>query len=239
MAEPNFEIRVCDNLDLLTYLPDNYIDLIYCDILYGTGNNFGDYQDLPTNRIDIENHYIPRITEMKRVLKPTGSIYLQMDTKINHWIRCILDDIFGYKNFVNEIIWTKKFGGTTKNKFNPKHDTIYLYQKTKKRKFNPIYKKNTGCWNTHEFSIEFDYWTDINQIPNKERNSTGKYATQKPIKLLERIIQASSDPGDLVADFYLGSGTTAVACKKLQRSFIGCDTNLNAVQITENRIKNL
>ena len=80
-----------DNLEFLKILPNNHIDLIYCDILYGTGRKFSDYQDLKPIKSDIDEHYIPRIKEMYRVLKETGTIYLQMDTKINHWIRCIME----------------------------------------------------------------------------------------------------------------------------------------------------
>ena len=92
-----FFIRQCDNLDLLKKLKSETLDLIYCDILYGTGRKFEHYQDIKAVRSEIENFYIPRIKEMYRVLKSTGSIYLQMDNKISHWMRCILDDIFGYK----------------------------------------------------------------------------------------------------------------------------------------------
>ena len=104
MIELN-KVYCMDNMELLKQLPNNYIDLIYCDILYGTGRNFGDYQDLKCDRKIIEEHYTPRLQEMHRVLKDTGSIYLQMDTRINHWIRCLMDDVFGYDNFRNEIIW--------------------------------------------------------------------------------------------------------------------------------------
>jgi site-specific DNA-methyltransferase (adenine-specific) len=98
-------IECGDNLEFMKSIEDNSLDLIYCDILYGTGRKFSDYQDLKPIKSDIEEHYIPRLKEMYRILKDTGTIYLQMDTKINHWIRCIMDDIFGYDNMRNEIIW--------------------------------------------------------------------------------------------------------------------------------------
>ena len=131
-----------DNLELMKTIESNTIDLIYCDILYGTGRKFTDYQDLKPIRSEIESHYLPRIKEMHRILKPTGSIYLQMDTKINHWIRCIMDDVFGYDNFVNEIIWNYKTGGASKKYFPRKHDNIFLYTKTKKYTFNKLTDKN-------------------------------------------------------------------------------------------------
>ena len=109
--------RAVDNLELLLSQPDESVDLIYCDILYGTGRNFGDYQDLKPIRSEIEAHYLPRLKEMHRVLKSTGSIYLQMDTRINHWMRILMDDVFGYYNFRNEIIWAYRSGGKTKKTF--------------------------------------------------------------------------------------------------------------------------
>ena len=122
------DLRICDNLELMAEIKDNTIDLIYCDILYGTGRRFADYQDLKPIRSEIENHYIPRIKEMHRILKPTGSIYLQMDTRINHWMRCIMDDIFGYNMFLNEIVWCYKSGSSSNKKWSEKHDVIIFYQ---------------------------------------------------------------------------------------------------------------
>ena len=85
------DIRLSDNLELMAEMQDNTVDLIYCDILYGTGRKFKDYQDLKPKREVIEEHYIPRIKEMHRILKDTGSIYLQMDTRINHWMRILMN----------------------------------------------------------------------------------------------------------------------------------------------------
>ena len=92
--------RAVDNLELLKSQPNESVNMIYCDILYGTGRNFGDYQDLKPIRSEIESHYLPRLIEMKRVLKQNGSIYLQMDEKISHWIRILMDDVLGMKTSV-------------------------------------------------------------------------------------------------------------------------------------------
>lgn len=135
-------IRQQDNLEFMKELGSESIDLIYCDILYGTGRKFKDYQDLKPIRSEIESHYIPRIKEMYRLLKDTGSIYLQMDTKINHWIRCIMDDIFGYDNFRNEIVWD--YGGQSrKSDISNKHDIIIRYTKTNKFIYNTQFKPHT------------------------------------------------------------------------------------------------
>ena len=249
------DIHCCDNLELLQKLPNNHIDLIYCDVLYGTGRNFGDYQDLKPIRSEIENHYIPRIKEMHRVLKETGSIYLQMDTRINHWMRCILDDVFGYENFRNEVVWHYRTGNISKRQFQRKHDVIFLYSKGMDMKYNPLELKeyyvqiygpgfkpsfkgrkhgedNKG---KYRMSLVDDVW-DISAVFTLSKENV-HYPTQKPKALLERIIRASSNEKDLVADFYMGSGTTAVVCKELNRNFIGCDISEKAIRVTRERLE--
>jgi DNA modification methylase len=254
-----FDIFCCDNLELMTEIPNNTIDLIYCDILYGTGRKFADYQDLKPIRSEIESHYIPRLKEMHRVLKSTGSIYLQMDTKIDHWVRCIMDDIFGYERFLNQIIWCYRSQGFNKNKWSEKHDVILLYSKTKDWKFNleavreneigestqkrwhkeiaehgmiPTKKNGKIYWNS-PYSPPKD-WINLNTLPQAHSERNG-YDAQKPKELIAKFIKASSNEGDLVFDGYLGSGTTAEVCKDLNRNFIGCDINPRAVEIAKQR----
>ena len=261
-GEGFLDLRICDNLELMAEIKDNTIDLIYCDILYGTGRKFKDYQDLKPIRSEIESHYIPRIKEMHRILKPTGSIYLQMDTRINHWMRCLIDDIFGYDNFRNEISWCYNVGGKQKDRFPTKHDVIIFYTKSNRYNFNKIgiirdtgIKSYGGKIGIDENGRRYqdkkhkdkyyryyldepkqveDWWSDINtlQSQSKERNN---YDTQKPKALIERIIKASSNEGDLVADFYSGSFTTAEVCKDLKRNFIGCDINPNCFEKAKER----
>lgn len=226
-----------DNLVLLRQLPNDYIDLIYCDILYGTGKNFGEYQDLDCDRETIESHYLPRLIEMKRILKESGSIYLQMDTRINHWVRCLLDDIFGSGNFRNEIVWCYGAGDVNaKNRFCRVSDRILFYAKSDKGIFN-IAKDGNGkkvkdWWQILSFGQKM-FNKGFFEFHNDEEVF---YITQKPKMLLERIIKASSNEGDIVADFYLGSGTTCVVAKELGRNYIGCDINENAVKIAEKRL---
>jgi DNA modification methylase len=259
IGEGFLDLRICDNLELMAEIKDNTIDLIYCDILYGTGRKFKDYQDLKPIRSEIESHYIPRIKEMHRILKPTGSIYLQMDTKINHWLRCIMDDVFGYSNMLNEIIWCYRTQGFNKNKWSEKHDVILLYSKTKTWKFNleavreneigestqkrwhkeiaehgliPTTKNGKVYWNS-PYSPPRD-WINMNALPQAHSERNG-YDTQKPKELIAKFIKASSNEGDLVADFYSGSFTTAEVCKDLKRNFIGCDINPNCFEKAKER----
>ena len=258
------DLRCCDNLELMAEIPDNTIDLIYCDILYGTGRKFADYQDLKPIRSEIESHYIPRIKEMNRVLKSTGSIYIHCDWHINHWIRCIMDDIFGYNNFRNEIIWCYTSASRVADDFPRKHDNILRYSKSTKVIFNKNnilvpydektianYKKGLGGSGTFysgniketeesilkEGKIPEDWWefAIAARFPVDGVKRTG-YTTEKPKALIERIIKASSNEGDLVADFYAGSFTTAEVCKELNRNFIGCDINPNAYEIGKKRV---
>ncbi len=237
--------RAVDNLELLLSQPDESVDLIYCDILYGTGRNFGDYQDLKPIRSEIENHYIPRLKEMKRVLKSTGSIYLQMDTRINHWLRILMDEVFGYDNFKNEIAWCYAGGGIPKNNYPKKHDVILFYTKSEKYYFSHqmrnYSKSGSGRRsNGDKYDLQGqtpvnDWWIDI-APQNTQSKDKVNYNTQKPKELIIRFVLASTNEGDTVADYYLGSGTTAVACKELNRNFIGCDINPKAIEITNARL---
>ena len=238
-----------DNLELLKSQPNESVDLIYSDILYGTGRNFGEYQDLKPKRDVIESHYLPRLIEMKRVLKQNGSIYLQMDTRINHWMRILMDKVFRYDNFMNEIAWVYDLADNSKTNYPKKHDCILFYKKGKAHTFN--------C---DEIRIDYDSatkkrynGTKVGRGNKTELNKLGKvpnnvwrdidierhnniYPTQKPKKLIRRIVLASSNEGDVVADYYLGSGTTAEVCKELNRNFIGCDINPNAIELTKTRL---
>lgn len=245
-----------DNLELLKSQKNECVDLIYCDILYGTGRNFGEYQDLKPIRSEIESHYLPRFLEMKRVLKQNSSIYLQMDCKISHWVRCLMDDVFGYDNFRNEIIWyyMNKIPDKRKKMFTQSNDIILFYamgnytfntiedlrdkpilvSKIKKVNGKKIYVKDEDGKGIYE-KRDSRLADSIVNIPmlHCQPERTG-YPTQKPRELISRFVLASSNEGDVVADYYLGSGTTAVVCKQLNRNFIGCDINSKAIEITNN-----
>lgn len=229
------KVYCMDNLELLKQMDDNSVDLIYCDILYNTGRKFKDYDDNLGTPQQAMEWYRPRLIEMKRVLKDTGSIYLQCDYRLIHYLKIEMDNIFKVENFINEIIWKYGLGGSGKKSFSKKHDNILFYSKSKDYIFNIQYEDATsnklkGCKKKM-----IDVW-DIANINNMAKERIG-YDTQKPKELLRRIIKASSNKNDVIADFFVGSGTSLVVAKELGRDYIGCDINQRAVDITNKRLE--
>lgn len=184
-----------------------------------------------------------RLLEMRRILKPMGSIYLHCDPTASHYLRTMMDVIFGKQNFQNEIVWAYKTGGVSERRFSRKHDTILYYGKTGKTIFNPQKQKSytkaksrkPGTVNYGQSSAEFyiddigvynlvsmkDVW-DISYVGSTSSERTG-FPTQKPLALYERIILASSDEGDVVLDPFAGCATTCVAAERLNRQWVGID----------------
>ncbi len=242
-----------DNLELLKQLPNDSMDLIYSDILYATGKDFKDYKDLVYNKQTVEEFYFPRIKEMHRILKDNGTLILQMDYRISHWLRCICDEYFGYKNCANVIEWSYSSGGSSKKKLSQKNDTLIVYAKNvTKQTFNPMKQKSYNrdfkpyrFKDVEEYQDEYGLWyTMVNMkciwddIPMVGRTSSERngYQTQKPLKLMDRIIQLYSNENDLVADFFMGSGSFLVSAKNLNRRYIGCDIGEKAYKITKERL---
>jgi adenine specific DNA methylase Mod len=206
-----------------------------------------------------------RLLISKEFLSKTGSIYVHIDPKISHKVRSILDEIYSPDNFVNEIIWTYKTGGIPEVVgFARKHDSILLYSKTSSPYFSALFQKSfaptlpepytnsgikLGVKREESCSLCFsgipgqkyrmvrmrDVWDDINPLfrNNKERTD---YPTQKPEALLNRIITASCPENGLVLDFFAGSGTTLVSAAKLNRYFIGIDSNQGAIDTIIKRL---
>ena len=179
-----------------------------------------------------------RLLEMRRVLKPTGSLYLHCDPTASHYLKAVLDAIFGWKNFRNEIVWCYKSGGASpKRHFSRKHDIILWYAKTKDYTYNPQTEKsyNRGFKpyrfaGVEEFQDEIgwhtivgmkDYW-DVDMVGRTSKERVG-YPTQKPVSLYKRMIRANSNEGDVVCDPFAGCATTLVAAEQLQRQWVGMD----------------
>ncbi len=183
-----------------------------------------------------------RLVEMHRVLAKTGSMYLHLDFRTVHYARMLMDSIFGPERFLNEIIWAYDFGGRARDKWPRKHDNILWYAKSDRWTFNrddidrlPYMAPGlVGPEKAARGKLPTDVWW-MTIVPTSSRERTG-YPTQKPLKLLERIVRASSNPGDLVADFFCGSGTAGVAAQRLGRRVLLVDESSEAVQITTRRL---
>jgi len=295
---------VGDNIETLKCLEDKSIDLVYMDPPYNTGRNFGEFNDKFSSMSEYARGFLlPRLKEIKRVLKKEGNVVVHVEPKNSHHVRYVMDEVFGESNFKNEIAW--KSGGNAKNQkqLGRHHDTIIVYGLQKKSTFNPLYmpyddeyKKRSSAkecpktgrwyvttaihnsqpdvnprmnlryeWNGHkkqwyvslkkmktlheENRLQYnkkgiprikrfldemdgvpikDLWTDINQIQGGEKLD---YPTQKPVKLLQRIISLYSNSGEIVLDPFAGSGTTARAAIKLNRKYLMIDINNNGKKV--------
>jgi len=248
-----------DNLHVMRQLPGESIDLIYIDPPFFSGRQynviFGDQNELRSFS-DIWEGGMPgyliwlnaRLYEMKRLLKKTGSIYVHCDWHASHYIKVEMDKIFGYDNFRNEVIWWYSWGYHTPKYWNRKHDTILVYAKNAHQvyfdgnKARVAYRKGSNMttdpnWNksyNEEGKLPEDVF-DIATINAMSKERIG-YPTQKPEALLERIIKASSNEGDVVADFFIGGGTTAAVAQRLGRRWIASDQSRVAVAITADRL---
>ncbi len=198
--------------------------------------------------IDTFDNYLhfleARLVEAHRVLAPHGSLYFHIDYREVHYCKILLDNIFGRECFLNEIIWAYDYGGRPKNRWPAKHDNILFYAKEPgKHIFNtdeieriPYMAPGlVGAEKAALGKLPTDVWWHT-IVPTNSREKTG-YPTQKPLGILRRIIQASSRPGDLVLDFFAGSGTTGAAALELGRRFILVDNNPEAIQVMIKRFE--
>lgn len=186
----------------------------------------------------------PRMVEAYRILAPTGSLFFHIDYREVHYCKVLLDEIFGRECFQNEIIWAYDYGARSKQKWPAKHDNILWYTKDPKHyTFNLdecdriAYMAPTlvGAEKAKRGKTPTDVWWHTIVSPTG-REKTG-YATQKPLGVLERIVKVHSNPGDLVLDFFAGSGTTGEAAAKHGRRFVMIDRNRQAVAIMKRRLK--
>jgi DNA modification methylase len=257
-----------DNLTWLKKFPDKCIDLIYLDppffsnknyeVIFNDGEEIRSFEDRWKGGI---NHYVSwmkeRVFEMHRILKDTGSFYLHCDWHASHYLKVMSDDIFGYKNFRNEIVWCYRGAGYPKKNFGRRHDIILRYTKTKKYTFNlddvrePYAEttrerfkhyignvrdgKDFGTQRLNPLGKQPDDWWEIQPVAPSAKERLG-YPTQKPEPLLEKIIKASSNKDDLVLDPFCGCGTTIAVAQRLQRKWIGIDVSPSACKLMKTRV---
>ncbi len=216
------------------------------------------------NKEDYLNWMYENLTAIKSVMSETASIYVHLDWHIGHYVKVLMDEVFGEDNFLNEIVWHYSRWSTNTAKFQQMHDTLFWYSKDSSGYiFNDIYqaykndkwiedtvrvvrngklvrlKDENGNYVKREKDnkgvIAHDVWEDINFIaPTAEERL--EYATQKPEALLERIIKASTDEGMVIADFFGGSGVAVKVAHDLKRKFIHCDVGINSIQTTRDRL---
>jgi len=275
-----------DNLQVMSHLLKEYrgkIQLIYIDppfdskadykkkislksqIISNDHTSFEEkqYSDIWTNDEYLQFMY-ERLILCRELLSDDGSIYLHCDWHKSHHLRMLMDEIFGYDNFRNEVIWCYQGTGRSLKKYKRKHDTLLFYTKTSEWTFNarevglPFGEKQKVKFSGHDengYYKEYvhadgkiyrkylsdddflplnDWWADVYVI--QDHSQRVGYPTQKPEALLERIIKASSNSDDIVFDCFMGSGTTQAVAMKLGRRFIGADINLGAIQIATKRL---
>lgn len=183
-----------------------------------------------------------RLREAYRVLTPNGSLYFHIDYREVHYCKILLDKIFGRESFINEIIWAYDYGARTRRRWPPKHDNILWYAKNPKNYiFNyedieriPYMAPDlVGEEKAKRGKLPTDTWWHT-IVGTNSREKTG-YPTQKPVGVIRRIVQASSNPGDTVLDFFAGSGTVGVVCLELGRDFILIDNNPQAIEVMRER----
>ena len=191
-----------------------------------------------------------RLLLMRKLLMANGSILVHLDWHCSHYVRVLLDEIFGMDGFVNELVWCYAGGSNTQRHFQRKHDLIFWYAKAPDYYFQPLYRpysagtlqrgltavKGNSYRLKAEGALMQDWWTDIPKILSPTAYENLKYPTQKPRTLLERIISATSAPGDLIGDFFAGSSTTAEAADHLGRTWIVADVGALALQTSIYRL---
>lgn len=193
---------------------------------------------------DYATFIIPRLEEAYRLLAPNGSLYFHIDYREVHYCKIWLDKIFGRDSFINEIIWAYDYGGKAKTKWPTKHDNILFYAKNPKKytfNVNDIDREPymapglVGPEKALKGKLPTDtWWHTIVATNGAERVD---YPTQKPLGVINRIIRASSNPGDVVLDFFAGSGTVGESCLQLCRKFILVDNNPQAIEVMQKRFE--
>jgi len=178
----------------------------------------------------------PRLIEMKRILKPTGSIYLHCDMSASHYLKVLMDAVFGVENFLNNVVWLYGLGGSSKRYWPRKHDDLLWYSQSLDKHFFEADKiPATSQRLKGKLKKAPDYW-DIPAINNMAKERMG-YPTQKPLELLERVIRSSCPDNGVVLDPFCGCGTAVVAAQSLGRSWIGIDISFLAVELMRERIE--
>lgn len=259
-----------DNLAFLGGEPDGAYRLIYIDPPFNTGSRqelrtlkterdadgdrtgFGGhrYKTIEGEKRAYEDRFDdyaaflePRLVEARRVLTDDGSLFVHLDPRESHYVKVLLDGIFGRASFQNEIVWAYDYGGRTKKRWPAKHDVILWYAKDPERfvfRYDDIDRIPylapglVGEEKARRGKTPTDVWWQT-IVPPGGKERTG-YPTQKPLAILRRIVRVHSDPGDVVLDFFAGSGTTGAAARELGRRSVLVDSNAEAIEVMRSRL---
>ena len=249
-----------DNLAILREMPDESVDLICTDPPFNTGKDWGAFNDKWEGGLKGYLKFMePRCVEMRRVLKDTGSLYLHCDPTASHYLKVMLDGVFGIKQFRNEIVWSYRKWVSKQRNYQKSHNLILFYTKTPEYIWNQLYEPKspkstlykqhrvinprTGKRNsianknviTKDTMIRNVF--DISVVAGTAKERLG-YPTQKPVALYQRMIKASSNQHDTVLDPFAGSGTTLDAAQSLGRHWIGIDIGDTAIETIIDRMRN-
>jgi DNA modification methylase len=257
-----------DAFEVAAGLPAGSVNAIYVDPPFGTGAVQRGRGHSYVDRADDPGAFVtwlsPLLVESRRVLAPTGSLFVHLDYRAVHYVKVELDRLFGRELFVNEIVWCYAVGGKSRRGFGRKHDTILWYangpdwafypdavrvprrggshmrlvatadgavQEKTDRKTGRVYRYPVAAGKVPE-----DWWTDVETLNHSDAERTG-WPSQKPERLIERILAAVTQPGDLVADWFAGSGTTAAVAHRLGRRFLVVDREAAAVAVMKKRLE--
>lgn len=258
-----------DNYQRLAQFPSESVDLIYLDppffsnrnyeVIWGDEAEIRSFEDRWEGGVHVYVEWMrDRVMEMHRLLKPTGSFYLHCDWHAVHYLKQMLDAVFGDDQFQNEIIWYYRGAGVSPRRWARRHDNILFYTKGKTWTFNvdPVRDEYAAATKARfEYKVgnvrgtadygrqalnpsgkhPDDVW-ELSIVAPSARDRLG-YPTQKPEKLMERIILASSNPGDVVLDPFAGCGTTLVVAQRFKRAWVGIDISPTAVRLIEARMR--
>jgi site-specific DNA-methyltransferase (adenine-specific) len=264
-------IVLADNLTVLASLPDESIDLVYIDPPFNTGKRqtlrqlrtvrdeeAGDRTGFGGRRyrtiqlgsasyLDVHDDYLdflePRLVQIRRVLRTSGSLYLHLDYREVHYARVLADAVFGRECFLNEVIWAYDYGARTRRRWPTKHDDILVYVKDPTRYWFDVEAVEripymapglVGPEKAARGKLPTDTWWQT-IVPPGGTERTG-YPTQKPVAVLRRVVAASCPAGGIVADFFAGSGTAGAAALELGRRFLLVDSNPEAVAVMARRL---
>lgn len=233
-----------DNLDVLPHLPDGAFDLIYVDPPFNTGRTQRrrelSYEDVHE---DYPAFLRPRLEHARRLLAEHGTLYVHLDQREAHYVKVMLDELFGRECFLNELIWAYDYGGKPRNRWPAKHDTILVYVREAGRHWfdadaverEPYMAPGlVSAEKVARGKMPTDTWWHT--IVHTTGNEKTGYPTQKPEGIVRRMVAASSRPGGWCLDFFAGSGTLGAVCARMGRRYVLVDRNPEAVAIASRRL---